>query len=245
MQTQPKIKFIDIHTHILPGVDDGARSMDEAVALCRMAWEQGTRAIILTPHYRGQYKNTPAVLQTAYADLCRTVRQELPKLELYLGNEIRFQEEIYKKLAGSQVMPLCNSRYVLLEFSPIAFRAQVTTAISQCISAGKVPVIAHAERYDVFRQDPALAEDVIQMGALIQLNADSILGKWGFGVKRYCHKLLQKEMVHFVASDAHDIKRRPPTLLRAYNKICKKYGEKYAKRIFWRNPHDLIEDNKI
>ncbi len=243
MQTKPKIKFIDIHTHILPGVDDGAQNLQEALALCRLAYEKGTQVIILTPHHRGQHKSDPAVLRVAYADLRRAVSKELPKLTLYLGNEIRLQEDIFQKITSGQVIPLCNSRYVLLEFPPIAFRTQVTTAVSQCLSAGKVPIIAHVERYDVFRHDPALTDDVIQMGGLIQLNADSIMGKWGFGVKRFCHRLLKEEKVHFVASDAHDIKRRPPNLLPCYRRVCRKYGEKYAKKLFWRNGHAIITNS--
>ncbi len=245
MAKKTDIKLIDIHAHILPGVDDGARDLQEAVELCRLAWEQGTRAIILTPHYRGIYKATPAILQASYTALCQVLSKELPRMSLYLGNEICFHNDIGQRLTDGQVSPLCNSRYVLLEFSPTAFRAQITTGIAECLTAGKVPIIAHAERYDVFRQDRSLTDDVIKLGALIQLNADSVMGKRGLGAKRFCHKLLKAEKVHFIASDAHDKKHRPPVLLPCYNKICKKYGEKYAKRLFWRNPRAIIENTKI
>lgn len=238
-------KLIDIHAHILPGVDDGASDLQEAIALCRLAWENGTRAIILTPHYRGTYKAPPAVLQAAYTALCQALGRELPRMSLYLGNEICFYNGIGQQIENGQVLPLCNSRYVLLEFSPTVFRAQITTGIAECLTAGKVPIIAHAERYDVFRQDRSLSDDVIKLGALLQVNADSVMGRRGLGVKRLCHKLLKGEKVHFIASDAHDRNHRPPVLLPCYNKICKKYGEKYAKRLFWRNPRAIIENDKI
>ena len=245
MGKKADIKLIDIHTHILPGVDDGARDMQEAVTLCRLAWDNGTRAILLTPHYRGTYKASTAVLQAAYTALRQAVCKEVPRMSLYLGNEICFRNEIGQRLTNGEVLPLCDSRYVLLEFSPTVFRSQIATGIAECLTAGKVPIIAHAERYDVFRQDRSLTDDVIKMGALIQLNADSVMGKRGFGVKRFCHKLLKAEKVHFIASDAHDMVRRRPVLLPCYNRICKKYGQKYAKRLFWHNPRAIIENTKV
>ena len=238
-------KLIDIHTHILPGVDDGARDMQEAIDLCRRAWENGTRAILLTPHYRGVYKSDPAVLQAAYENLCKAVKKELPKMSLYLGNEVRFQTDIGQKIAKGEILSMAASRYVLLEFSNTAFRTHIITGVLECLSAEKVPIIAHAERYGAFRQDPALTEEVLKLGALIQLNADSVMGKRGFGVKRFCRKLLKAEKVHFIASDAHDKKHRPPVLYACYKHICKKYGEKYAKAIFWKNPRAIIENIKI
>ena len=245
MVKKTDIKLIDIHTHILPGVDDGASDLQKAVELCRLAWENGTRAIILTPHHRGTYKESPAVLQASYTALKQSIQKELPRLSLHLGSEIYSHNNISQQITDGQVLPLCDSRYVLLEFSPTAFPVLIKTGIVESLSAGKVPIIAHTERYDAFRADRSLAEDVIKMGALIQLNADSVLGKQGLGTKRFCHKLLKAEMVHFIASDAHDLKRRPPVLLPCYNHIYKKYGEKYAKRLFWRNPRAILENTKI
>ena len=239
------IKLIDIHTHILPGVDDGALDLEEAVDLCRIAYENKTRAIILTPHCRGTYKTEPPVLKAAYTALSQAARKEVPKIALHLGNEVFYHNNLSSLLTNMQVLPLCDSRYVLLEFSYTAFRSQFTTGIKECLAAGKVPIIAHPERYEVFRLDRFLVDDVLNMGALLQLNADSVMGKQGRRIKRFCHKLLRAEKAHFIASDAHDTKRRSPILLPCYHKVCKKYGEKYAKTLFWRNPYAIIEDNQI
>jgi protein-tyrosine phosphatase len=140
---------------------------------------------------------------------------------------------------------MANSRYILLEFPSTAFPTQILSGILECTGAGKLPIIAHAERYDAFRHDPTLTEEALKLGARIQLNADSIMGKHGFFVKRFCHKLLKAEKVHFIASDAHDLRRRPPVLLPCYKRICKKYGEKYAKRIFWKNPRAILENKTL
>lgn len=245
MKNRPEAKLIDIHTHILPGVDDGVQNLQDALTLCRLAWEKGTRAIILTPHYRSIYKPSPAILQTTFHNFGQTVKKELPKMTLYLGCEVRFQDDIQQKLESGELLCMTNSRYVLLEFASTAFRTQIISGIIQCLSAGKTPIIAHAERYSAFCHDPSLTDEVLKMGALIQLNADSVMGRYGLLVKRFCHRLLKAQKVHFIASDAHDPKRRPPNLLPCYKRICKKYGEKYAKRLFWRNPRALIENNKI
>jgi protein-tyrosine phosphatase len=147
-----------------------------------------------------------------------------------------------QKIASDLFLTMAGSRYILLEFASTAFRSQILSGITECISAGKIPIIAHAERYNAFRNDPALTDDVLKLGARIQLNADSVMGKHGFFVKRFCHKLLKAEKVHFIASDAHDLRKRPPNLLPCYKRICKKYGEKYAKRLFRKNPRALIEN---
>ena len=245
MKKHPEIKLMDIHTHILPGVDDGAQNMQEALSLCRLAWDSGTRAMILTPHYRGIYKPSPEILQAAFRNFQQTLKKELPKMNLYLGCEVRFVDDTQQKLESGNIHCMADSRYVLLEFAPTAFRPQIISGIIQCLSVGKVPIIAHAERYNTFRNDPTLVDDVLKMGAYIQLNADSVMGKHGFFVKRFCHKLLKAEKVHFIASDAHDLKYRPPKLIRCYHRICKKYGETYAKRLFWRNPRAITENKKI
>ena len=245
VKKHPEAKLMDIHTHILPGVDDGAQNMQEALSLCRLAWDSGTRAMILTPHYRGIYKPSPEILQAAFCNFQQTLKKELPKMNLYLGCEVRFVDDIQQKFASGKLLCMADSRYVLLEFAPTAFRPQIISGIIQCLSVGKVPIIAHAERYNTFRNDPTLVDDVLKMGAYIQLNADSVMGKHGFFVKRFCHKLLKAEKVHFIASDAHDLKYRPPKLIRCYHRICKKYGETYAKRLFWRNPRAITENKKI
>jgi protein-tyrosine phosphatase len=238
-KTQPKL--MDIHTHILPGADDGAKDMQEALSLVRLAWDNGTTGIVLTPHHRGTFKNDPDSLRERFRLFQKAVHKEVPKMKLWLGCEIRYQSDIPQKIQQGALLTMCDSRYVLLEFASTAFRSHIVSAIRECEDIDKIPIIAHAERYDAFHQDASLVDEVLRMGARIQLNADSIMGKCGFRVKRLCHKLLKAKKVHFVASDAHDSKYRRPVLLPCYNRIRKKYGEEYAKQLFWYNPRTLIE----
>ncbi len=241
--TQPKL--IDIHTHILPGADDGAQDMQAALQLVRLAWENGTRGIFLTPHHRGSYKNDPASLRERFRLFEKAVHRENPKMKLRLGCEIRYQSDILQQVQQGELLSMSDSRYVLIEFASTAFHSQIVSAIRGCEDIDRVPIIAHAERYDAFLQDPGLVDQALRMGALIQLNADSIMGRCGFRVKRFCHRLLKAKQVHFVASDAHDSKYRRPVLMPCYKKISKKYGEEYAKELFWENPRALTENNKM
>lgn len=237
--------FTDIHTHILSGVDDGAQDISEAIRLLRMAWENGTRTIILTPHYRNKYKKTPYELLEAYNWLLEMTKDDLPDLGLHLGNEIAYEADAPEAMRAGKVLTLNNSRYALLEFRPEALRSQVLSGVAETVRCGFVPIVAHVERYKISRSDPALVEELCQMGALLQLNADSILGKHGLGVKGFCRKLLNHGAAHFVASDAHDAKQRPPLLRECYLQICKKYGQEYAAALFYDNAQAVIEDRVI
>ena len=234
--------FVDIHTHILPGIDDGAKSMDEAMQMLRMAWEDGTRMLILTPHYRGRFKETtPEKLREAYAALCRTAQQELPKLRLFLGSEVFYEEDAPQALEAGRILTLADSDFVLLEFRSGAFRSQILSAVSEVIRYGYTPILAHIDRYNAFLSDDALIDEVLDMGAQVQLNANSVMGENGFKVKRFCHALLRREKVQFIASDAHDTKHRPPRLQACYLRVRDKYGSDYAQQVFCYNTRAILE----
>ena len=238
--------FTDIHTHILPAVDDGAQGMPEALQLLRMAWDNGTRTVVLTPHYRGKYKeNTPAWLRECFLLLKEMAAAELPGMKLYLGNEIAYEAEATEAMCTGRVLPLNGSRYVLLEFRPNSLRSQIVGGVSETARSGFVPIVAHVERYDVSRKDPTLMDELLEMGALLQLNADSVMGANGFGVRRFCHKLLKAGKVHFVASDAHDARHRPPLLRKSFLRIQKKYGREYAAELFFGNAQAVSENQNI
>lgn len=236
--------YTDIHTHILPDVDDGAQNISDALQMIRLAYQNGTRTMVLTPHYRGKFKNDPSWLREVF-DVFRTmVAEHYPDMKLYLGNEVYYEQETPELLEAGQAMTMNDSQYCLLEFRPDTLRSKIVTGISETIRYGFTPIIAHAERYDIFRSDRTLTDEVLEMGALIQLNADSIMGKHGKNVMRFCEYLLKEEKAHFVASDAHDVKRRPPLLRECWWKIYKKYGFEYASRVFYDNAQAVIE-NKI
>jgi protein-tyrosine phosphatase len=243
----PKMNgFIDLHTHILPGVDDGATDMSQSLKLLRMAWEDGTRTVVLTPHYRGKYKShTPDDLRQEFSWLQEMARQELPGMRLYLGQEISYELDAPEAMHKGRVLTMNDSQYVLLEFKTNSLRSQIITGVNETINHGFTPIVAHVERYDISRKDPSLVDELFGMGALLQLNADSVMGANGFGVKIFCHRLLKKEKVHFIASDAHDAHYCAPLLRDCFLRVYKKYGKEYAVRLFHENAKAVIENRNI
>lgn len=241
MGLEIKKGFVDIHTHILHGVDDGAPNIEQAVKLLRLAARHGTSAVVLTPHHRGRFRsNTPQFLGQRFRELCDRVEQDIPGMALYLGNEAAHERELGDKVAEGRVLAINGSNYVLLEFDYNSSRIQVYEETMALIGSGYTPIIAHVERYDIFRRNKKLAEELLYVGALFQLNADSILGSCGFATKRVCHRLLKRGMVHFVASDGHDLRERPPVLDECFEYVSKRYGEEYAWRIFRENAVELL-----
>ena len=237
--------FVDIHTHILPTVDDGAKTMEEALELLGMAWADGTRGLILTPHYRGKFKRDPQEIVQIFEHLKKLAAERYPQLALYLGNEVYYEEGVMEALTGGGLRTLHGSRYVLLEFDNGMLRNQILNGISEAMRYGYTPILAHVERYELFQKDRELLELVLDMGALIQLNAGSVLGRNGLGTKWFCHGLLKRGQVHFIASDAHDPVRRVPLLGACFQRVQRKYGQDVAQEIFHYNPLGVISDDVL
>ena len=122
--------FADIHTHLLPDVDDGAQGISDALKLVQMAYENGTRTMILTPHYRGKYKeNDPGWLSEVYDMFCKMVAEKYPNMKLYLGSEVYYEADAPRKLSKRKILSINNTRYVLLEFSSKSTRSQVINGV--------------------------------------------------------------------------------------------------------------------
>jgi protein-tyrosine phosphatase len=224
-------------------VDDGAQGTADALKLVQMAYENGTRTIFLTHHYRGKYKeNDPGWLKEVYDLFCTMVAEKYPDMKLYLGSEIHYESDAPQKLSKRKILTINNSQFILLEFSSKSVRSQVINGVMEMVQYGYTPIIAHAERYPIFREDASLTREVLEMGALIQLNADSVMGKHGHRVKAFCAKLLKEEKAHFIATDAHDCKMRPPLLRKCYMYVYKKYGAQYAAELFGDNALAVLED---
>ena len=230
--------YIDIHTHILPGVDDGALSTAEALAMVKMAYETGTRGLVLTPHDGGRFKQND--LERSFRAYCREVEREVPGMKLFLGRELFLETEVPAALAERQEWTINRSRYCLVEFYPSAPRSWIVTGVWEMVRSGYIPIIAHPERYGAFRRDKALIDEVLQMGALIQLNAGSIMGRGSYRTTLFCNRLLKARKVHFVASDAHNLTNRSPRLEECWKKVSKRWGKEYARQLFYENARQML-----
>ena len=234
--------IIDIHTHILYGMDDGAKTLEDAVSILEKAYEAGTRVVFFTPHNMRAGFDTERANEHM-AELVPYMKERFPQLSFYGGCEILCSPSAIEGVITGQLPTLASSRYILVEFMPAAFYSEMLSAIRRIVASGYIPIIAHTERYECLKPDKV--KELVTSGALIQLNARSVIGKNGFFAKRYCAKLLAKDLVHFIASDCHDIKVRVPQLDRCAALIEKKYGKETATRIFNQNPRQIINNKPI
>lgn len=232
---------IDIHCHVMPGVDDGSPNVETSLKMLEIAEKNGITHMILTPHHKPMHHNVSPEHNEVYRTNLQNQAKALGyKIKLFSGNEIYYSEKTLDELDLGNVCPLAESDYVLVEFHPTNPYKAIHNAVYHIQGAGFIPIIAHVERYSDIVSHPSYVEDLINMGALIQVNASSVMGKYGFGIRHFSKKLLKKRWVHFIASDAHDTKTRAPELLDCRNYVDKKYGADYGRQLFYDNPMRVI-----
>lgn len=234
-------RIIDIHNHSLCCVDDGADNLQESVMMLRSAAEQGVEAIILTPHYRhGMFAYHIEEIEKQYYLLVEAA-QEIG-VKLYLGCEYYVNSHVLEAFQTERCRTLAGSDYVLTEYSYQAEYSDMVRRTRELLSGGYIPVIAHVERYGCIQKKPALCAELSDMGAWIQVNADSVLGMEGGTLKRVCKKILKNGWADIIASDAHGIEQRASHMEQCRVYVEQKYGERAADKVFYQNPCRIIEN---
>lgn len=232
---------MDLHCHILPGVDDGAVDMEMALLMIRNAVEQGIDHIILTPHFRFE-ENDMDVIKRRFSDLRDEVKKaELP-VELYLGGEIYYDSDSLSKLLSGQALTMAGTRYVLIEFSPAVSYHYLNHAIDEFLMAGFYPILAHAERYQCISDSLSKVEELVDKGVYIQINANSFLTH---PKRKQLIELMKDGLVHFVATDCHRTNWRPVNLKEACSRLAEKIDKDTYCRVFFKNPQLLLENEII
>lgn len=202
--------MIDLHCHILPGIDDGPDTFEEALALARAAAASGTKTIVATPHVSWTYQNEPEEIGRLTAELNeRLTAQDVP-LEVMTGAEVavtRVGDIDEEKLSR---MRLGGGRWLLLEPPFTAIATGLDGLVMDLLGKGHRIVLAHPERCPAFHRDPRMIESLVGAGALTSITAGSLVGRFGGTVRRFTQSLIEQGLVHNVASDAHDTSRRPP-----------------------------------
>ncbi len=223
--------MIDIHTHILPYVDDGSPDLKTSIELIEYEISQGVTDIFVTPHYYrfrefiSSYQENVKIFE----ELLEEVRKLGLSIHLYLGNEIYYDENTMSRLDTKEIVPLANTKNVLVEFSMFRDRGDIPDAINNLTAKGYVPIIAHPERY-LYITDMDDYRKMRKMGAKLQINASSLLGDYGNKIKKFVLTLIKNDLVDFVASDIHDF--RIKGLSEAYQVVAKKFSEEVAERLF-------------
>ncbi|HSS51465.1 MAG TPA: CpsB/CapC family capsule biosynthesis tyrosine phosphatase [Thermoanaerobaculia bacterium] len=239
--------MIDLHCHILPGVDDGAQNLEEAAAMCRLAAQDGCEAMVATPHQRrGQWWNADRESLSALADEIQDAVG--PGFRVYLGGEVHVDSELLaevEKLPAGGILPLAGSRYLLIELDSLGTARGAIHVVHELTVAGWFPIIAHPEFIPWLAPDPSLVARLVALGATTQVTAMSVTGDFGRRPQTDCFALLDAGLVHFVASDSHGVRRRPPGLKRAHDLIAGRWGEDVARSLVADNPRAVVTDRPL
>ena len=236
--------MIDIHSHILPQIDDGARSIEEAIEMAEIAAADGIERMVSTPHmFNGISQNPmPEEILQRVANLQQAIGD---KLEIVPGNEVHVSPEIVDQVITNRVTRINQKNYLLVEFPQLMIPPGVEDLFYKLQLQGVHPILVHPERNLEIQNHPSIAADYLQRGVFIQITAMSVTGEFGPAAKTCAHTLLKHKCVHFIATDAHRPKRRRPVLSNARAVAAALVGEEQARRFVEDNPLAVIEGKRI
>jgi len=234
--------MIDIHCHILPGVDDGSQSWEMTAEMCRVAAQDGITHIVATPHANGEFDYDRDRFIGMLGKLSDVADG---KLTFSLGCDFHFSyENIQNALAHPRHYTIGDSQYLLVEFSDFGLPPSVKQDLASLLSCGMVPIITHPERNRMLLRRPELVLAMVDQGCLVQVTANAVTGFWGPQSKKMAEWLLKCDAIHLLASDAHDPERRKPVLSEARAAVAKLAGEELANVLVTLNPAAIVAGNE-
>lgn len=236
-------RCMDIHIHILPGVDDGAMDEKEAEDMLSLAATQKIKTLIATPHYYpGDKTYDKEKVEMAYQWLKEKADEK--KIDLYLGGENYYHSSLVEDLENGRAKSLADSNYVLIEFHPGCTYHKLSEAVRSLVEGGYHPVLAHIERYKVLEGDKENRDELKKMGARFQINAGSVLGGFFDERAKECIRMVKNGEIDYIASDAHNTNSRTIKIEDAVRQLQKKkVPEKILKKIFIENPEKILSDS--
>jgi protein-tyrosine phosphatase len=234
---------IDIHCHILPEVDDGPKSWETAEAMCSMSAQDGIEHIVATPHANDRYYYDRPYLSDLLSRLQEKIG-DIPKLSLGCDFHLSF-ENMANALQAPERYCIADTRYLLVEPSNFSVPQQIDEWLTQLQEKNITAIITHPERNPILQQTGDRVLRWIELGCAVQVTASAITGSWGTRAQQAAHWLLKKKAVHIVATDAHDIQRRPPVLSEAAKAIAKDFGEDLARALVEANPGAVVRNELL
>jgi len=234
---------VDIHSHILPEVDDGPKSWDVCVAMCRAAAADGITHMVATPHANDRYHYDREYLQGLVAHLEGLVG-DAPKLSLGCDFHLSY-DNLQDAMAHPARYVIGNTRYLLVEFSNYSIPQQITDSLLKLGDCGLTPIITHPERNPILRENLQRVVEWAERGCVVQVTGSSLTGFWGARARRAAHWLLERQAVHVLATDAHDMEKRPPVLSRAREAAAEVYGEEVAQALVEINPRAIVTNQPL
>ncbi len=239
--------MIDLHIHILPGLDDGPSTEDEAVRMCRMCAEEGIDTIVATPHViPGLYNTTRDMVLASVASLQETLRKESIPVRILPGADVRIEPGLVARLVSRTICTIGdNGMYVLLEVPETLPQIELMRIISAFGNYGLRPIISHPERNLTFRRHISLLYNLVYSDVLLQMTAGSLLGYFGKEVMDFSTRLIEHRLVHILASDAHSSTTRPPGLRKGLEKVSSLVGDDEARAMVLERPAAIVQARAI
>lgn len=232
-------QYADIHCHMLPGLDDGAKNLQMTEQMLEIAYAEGIRRLFFTPHFvHGRNRYHPQDLDVVFSFIKEESAERYPDLELYLGNEVMWSSRICDHLRAGDIHTMNNTRYVLVEFPIHLPSTEILNAADDIMNIGFWPVIAHVERYGDLMDHMENMEELIQIGAYLQMNTRTVIGKRFDSFSKKCHHLLEQGFISFLGTDAHNITSRPPEYRKAARWLEKHVP--FAEDLIWNNADYLV-----
>jgi protein-tyrosine phosphatase len=232
--------MIDLHCHILPGVDDGSPSWEVTAEMCRMAAEDGIRQIVATPHANEHFR----YYRSHYEGMLRKLNEVGSGIKFSIGCDFHFSfDNIEDAVLHPQRYTIADTDYLLVEFSDFGSMPAIKEGLFRLASSGIKSIVTHPERNLAFLEAPDKVLELARDGHLIQVTANSLTGYWGLRSQRMAESLLKKDAIHVIASDAHATVSRPPILSRAFDRVCQLAGQDVAHALFVDNPGAIVSTN--
>ncbi|WP_261130813.1 tyrosine-protein phosphatase [Bacillus sp. Marseille-Q3570] len=237
--------MIDIHCHILPGVDDGAGTVEDSIKMAKKAVDEGITTIIATPHHNAHYQNNRLKIENDVEDLNDVFRQEGINLEIIPGQEPRINAELLGQLENQEILTLCNqNKYVHIELPSNHIPNYTQSLLYELQLQGITPIVVHPERNVEIIENPDVLFDLVNEGVLTQVTSSSLIGNFGKNIQRFSHQLISHNLTHFIASDAHNVSSRAFHLRGAYEQVEKEFSVKMRYQL-QENPILLVNGETI
>lgn len=243
------MKIIDLHTHVLPGVDDGADSMATAMEMLKNAQASHVIALAATPHCNCPHMPRQNFYDAEYLTRLRLLRGEAEKagleVKILTGMELRVQDGVEQILEQGLALGINGSRYLLTEFPPDVSLSECRKRLQTILSFDYVPLVAHPERYGCIWNDPAAVNEWLDMGCHVQITGGSILGKFGRDCWKAADYLIKNDLVAIAASDAHGLRYRTNNLIHVYDHLSIHYSPQYARMLLMQNPYAICQNEPL
>ena len=249
------MRFVDIHSHLIPDLDDGSTSLFETIEMLRQAYDEGTRVMAATPHtFLPPYDNShPLVVHDAYAEMVKRLNRLgrngehpfLTEMALYLGAENFVSTEFLKALERREIFTLNGGRYVLVEFPPFISYEAVEPTVERIREVDLIPVLAHCERYAFFQRKIERLDELRKQGCVVQVNAVSIAAGTDYLQGRVAWSFARNGLIDVVASDGHDAHDRPPGLEEACERLSEEFPEESVHAWMWENPARILANREL